>query len=284
MRTGLAVVALLLAGAARSEPEVAGPLPGGLPGAVAISPQNHFIAFDEGPQTHAYRLQNLGTLPVRLRVRAAGFELGEDFSMRLLDQDPWGLSATTIINPVELKIPPGESRAVRFSIRPRTMPAEGEYRLAMVFDQVPDTQPDPTPPEGAHGIVLRMRFQIVSAIYATVGSPARRGSLLETRLAPEGIRTRIRNEGEAHLRAKGRFMLEPLAGGGKPIEGALSGLPVLPGETRWVPHTLPPGVRLASGRYRLTIEGTLGEAPLAWRVEELELPPDAGEASRTKGR
>lgn len=264
---------------------VAGPLPGGLPGGVAISPQNHIVALDEGPQTHAYRLQNLGIEPVRLKVRVAGFALAEDFSMRLLERDEQGLVERTIINPVELEIPPGESRTVRFSIRPEVMPPEGEYRLAMVFEQLPSEKPDEPPVEGAHGLVLRMRFQILSAIYATVGSPPRRASLLEVALAPEGVRTRIRNEGNAHVRPKGRLILEPLTAAAEAVEGSLSGLPVLPGETRWVPHALPQGARLSPGRYRLRLEGTLGDAPLAG-VYELEWAPDegAGTGARTGGR
>jgi P pilus assembly chaperone PapD len=254
-----------------------------LPGAIAISPQNHFIALDEGPQTHAYRLQNLGNLPIRVRVRVAGFELGEDFSMRLLERDPWGLAEQTIVNPVELEIPPGESRALRFSIRPRVMPPPGEYRLALVVDQVPESTSDPEPSEGMHGLVIRMQFRLLSAIYATVGSPVRRGSLLEAALVPEGLRTLIRNEGEAHIRPRGKFLLEALDGSGRRFEGTLSGLPILAGETRWVPHPLAEQERLESGRYRLRIEGTLGEASLggSW---DIELRAGTGGGSGMGGR
>ncbi|MDW8479148.1 MAG: hypothetical protein RML12_03995 [Xanthomonadales bacterium] len=266
----LAPLPLLLALAAPAGGEAAPPLPG----AVAISPHNHFIALDRGPQTHAYRLENLGTLPIRLRVRASGFRLREDYTIELDEADP-GLAAHTVFNPVEFALAPGSSQAVRFAVRPPALPPPGEHRLAMVFEQIPEPGEAPPPAEGT-GITLRTQVRIVSAVYATVGEPTRRGALEAVRLEPDRLLTRIAATGEAHLRPRGTARIEPLAGG-EARELPLSGLPVLPGERRWVPHAFP-DFRLEPGRYRVRLEGTLGESPLAASLEvSLEAEPGAGD-------
>jgi fimbrial chaperone protein len=255
----------------------------GAPGQIGVSPPVQIVALDGPAQTHATRLHNMGQAPVRVRVGAASWTLDADGRQVELPPAPESLEQWLVVNPTELDIPPGETRAVRFAFRPALPVAPGEHRVALIFEQI--DHPEETPPGEGTGMVFRTRFRISSAIYATVGAIERRGRIEAVGLAPDALTVTLASEGNGHARLAGRYALAPAAAfasaeaarallgetpAGALAQGELSAVPVLPGTSRTVAQPLGEA-RLAPGRYWVALSGSLGETPVA-RVALVELP------------
>lgn len=255
-------------------------------GQIGISPQNFILDLDQGARTQSYRLHNLGTRPVSVRVELMPFTLDESNTMVALPPEPNSLDQWLVINPLALEIPPGESRAVRFSIRPAVPLPPGEHRVAVVFQEVPQaTSADPA----RQGIAMSTLFRIQSAVYATVGPIARQGSLGDVRLGPDGLATEIESLGNGHVRLDGRLQiwrsdafpgigsLPALRVGdaypvGLVFDGPLNPMPVLPGHRRWISHHAG-DAHLPPGRYTVALHGKLGDASISEsRSVELRSP------------
>lgn len=252
------------------------PLPGQAmqgPGSIAISPQYHRISLDESGKAYAYQLVNYGAEKVKLEVSSMHWTMNEDNRMVPVGEDSGevAIDQWMVVNPVQLEIPPGETRVVRFSFfLPEPLPP-GEYRSAMVFSQ---KLPPADTLSSAQGLVLRTRLNLKSAIYATVGEVIRRGELKEAVLTDRELRLRIRNTGTAHVRPRGEFVIRKEAAKGEgekmaegealpPLQqGPLVGKPVLPGQERWI--SIDHG-GLSPGAYILTLAGRLGDRDLEWQ-------------------
>ncbi|NBD37529.1 MAG: hypothetical protein GVY10_03050 [Verrucomicrobia bacterium] len=247
------------------------PMPGQAmksPGSIAISPQYHRISLDESGKAYAYQLVNYGAEKVELEVSSMHWTMNENNRMVPVgeDSEEIAIDQWMVVNPVELEIPPGETRVVRFSFFPPEPLPPGEYRSAMVFSQkLPAADALPS----GEGLVLRTRLTLKSAIYATVGEVIRRGELKEVVVTTEELRLRIRNTGTAHVRPRGEFIIRKQRG--SPLQqGPLVGKPVLPGQERWI--SIDHG-ELSPGTYLLTLAGRLGDRDLEWQSSfELKAP------------
>ncbi len=242
----------------------------GRAGQIALSPQTYDINLDQGHRTHSYRLHNLGNLPVRTRVDVINWALDENSNLVAQAPTEHSLDQWTIINPLLLDIPPGESRVVRFSIRPALKLPAGEYRVGVVFTEEPSPFAPEDKPENSASVVLATRFQIQSAVYVTTGDIVRQGHIEDVSLQNESLNIRLASQGNAHVRLKADYEIWPFAGEAEPSEeqqrsvptaapirrGRLTTTPVLQGTTRTL--RTPLESPLTSGRYRVHISGDLG--------------------------
>lgn len=225
---------------------------------VGISPQLFEVSLDEPLATHAYRLHNLGQRDVRARVRVVHWTLDENGQMVELPTSDESIDRWLVVNPLQLDLPAGETRAVRFSFRlARPMPP-GEHRAALVFEEVPGERGD----AGGGTLSLSTRFRITSAIYATTGEIVRGGEIESLALSARELSVTARGEGNGHARFTARYQI--LREGAEEVlaEGELERVPVLPGLRRPVRTALPEGVELPAGRYRVRIDGQLGASPV----------------------
>lgn len=255
-------------------------------GQIGISPQNFILDIGQAARTQSYRLHNLGTRPVSVRVELMPFTLDESNAMVALPPEPNSLDQWLVINPLSLEIPPGESRAVRFSIRPAVPLPPGEHRVAVVFQEVPQA---PSADPERQGIAMSTLFRIQSAVYATVGPITRQGRLGEVRLDVDGLKTEIESLGNGHVRFDGRLQVwrsEDFPGmtnlpmlrvgdeypAGLVYDGQINPMPVLPGHVRWISHHVG-DAPLPPGRYTVALHGKLGDASISEsRAVELRLP------------
>lgn len=234
-------------------------------GQVGITPEKFIIDLDEGPRIHAYRLINMGSKPIRVAVDVTSFDMDEKNRLVRVPPDETALENWVVINPLEVEIPPNDSRVVRFSIRPAMELPEGEYRMAMQFRQMrlPEADTGHDLDEDASGLVFRSRFNIRSAIYATVGSIERTGRVLDHRLEADTLWLKVRNTGNGHIRLAGNWALWSRDGSGNartepPLyQGRLAARPVMPGDTRWLP--VPLGESIAPGDYRIRLDARIGD-------------------------
>src|SRR5690606_6736345 len=85
---------------------------------VGFSPQYYDLPLAEAQGTHAYRLFNLTRDPKQVKVSVVSWGFDDRGEIRILPSTDTSIDQWVVVNPVEFTIPPGESQAVRFSIRP----------------------------------------------------------------------------------------------------------------------------------------------------------------------
>lgn len=238
------------------------------PAQIGISPQLFELTQDDLSATHAYRLHNLGRHDTRVRIRVSNFGTNDDNHVVLLPPSESSLDRWLVINPLTVDLPAGETRAVRFSIRPPRPLTSGEHRVAVIFEEDPIEREL----EAEDGMMaLRARFRITSAVYASVGAVERSGRIEHLGLSEDQLRLTISATGNGHVRVSGRYRVEPLvADGVDAIEGDLPRTPVLPGDTRTLIVALP---NVPPGRYQVLLDGKLGDQRLAYRQELVRSEP-----------
>jgi P pilus assembly chaperone PapD len=265
MRRWASIVCLaLLAGARAGQGQ---PL---APPQVAVSPSRFEVELDGPVTTHALKLINMGKNDITARVRLADWVLDEDNRVVEVTPGEASLMRWMVINPLSFTVPGGETQTVRFSIRPRTAPAEGEHRAMIYLEELPRREP---------GKAVTVVFNIGVAVYAYAGKITRSGSLHGVRVEsrggePTGLLD-VESSGNAHVRLDGRYTVwradalpaaDPAARladaeqelpTGAAAAGSLPVTPVLPGTRRTL--ALPFGRGLEPGRYVLVVGGTLGE-------------------------
>jgi hypothetical protein len=137
------------------------------------------------------------------------------------------------VHPEELSIYPRQRKTVRVSIQiPDETPSAG-YRAAVFFEP---GESGGKAKHGSAGVFLRGRVAL--PIYVTVGDARPHAEILEaawkaTQEATPALALRVHNKGNAHLRMKGIF--SAYTSSEKRLEGIVSSVPVLPGQTRWIP-------------------------------------------------
>ena len=151
------------------------------------------------------------------------------------------------LQPDELSVYPRQEKVVRVSVEiPSTVPP-GSYRAALLFEPPGAEQKGV---EGAASVFIRGRLAF--PIYVTVGDARPDGEIIETawhEVPGKGLTLalKIRNGGNAHLRMSGFF--SGTSQSKSTFEGIVSEVPILPGQTRWVPlefqgESPPPGADL----------------------------------------
>jgi len=252
-------------------------------GRLALSPQYQIVAVEERSATHVYRVMNLGALPVRLQVRPIEWTLDEHDQMVERPSSDDGIAQWIVVSPTVLEIPPGESRAVRFALRPPSPPASGEHLAGLALRQ----QAEGIASTNSEGFAIQTEVEIRTAIYVTAGEVRRTGKIVAFDLKPDRLRVRVENTGTAHVRFEGHYQIwaadsypglesaiERRGNDREPIAtGPLLPAPVLAGRSRWLDHPLS-GSPLAPGRYTVVAHGTLGEERLqVAQTLEVAAPP-----------
>lgn len=230
---------------------------------IGISPQLFEVSLDDPLATHAYRLHNLGERDVRARVRAIQWTLDEHGEMVELPTSEESIDRWLVVNPRELDLPAGETRTVRFAFRPALPLPAGEYRAALVFEEVPTSPPAPA----SGTLSLSTRFRITSAIYASSGPIERGGDIASVSLASDALQILARGEGGGHSRFAAVYEIRREGEPALLASGDVAAVPVLPGMRRPVVTPLPDGVALPAGRYHVNVRGHLGSSLVSWQGE-----------------
>ncbi len=253
----LAVAALALQTAAQE--------PAPPPPQVGISPTRFELEIGARPTLESFRVVNLGDDPLEIQISVAHWEMDENNRVTVVAPTEQSLDQWMVVNPLRFTLPPRQTQAVRFSVRPRVEPEPGEHRAMIYLNQI-------LPEDGGTGI--RFRFQYGITVYGYAGEVRRLGKLHAVR-PREGPRFDfdISSEGNAYVRMAGQWTVWPAGAypGAEHTEevtgnearlpgaviqaGSLPALPVLAGTRRILP--LAPQLRLPPGSYVLDLNGTL---------------------------
>ena len=177
-----------------------------------LQPAVFDLTLAEAQGTHAYRLFNLNKDPKQVRVSVVSWDFDDRGEIRILPSSDTSLDQWVVVNPIEFTIPPGESQAVRFSIRPALQLADGEHRAMLIFDEV--LQPQPVGEASGTGAqtALRARFQFRTAIYCQTGAVSRRAELVSAQANASMLSLQTRATGSANTRFEGQFMVWKASG------------------------------------------------------------------------
>ena len=259
------------------EPGLAQPTNTQPPAQIAVSPPFYELSLDSGANRGSLKLLNMGQNPVRVTVSAYSWILDTDNQLQIVEPDEQSLVQWMIINPLQFEIPAGGFQTVRFSIRPRVKPLQGEHRAIIYFDQVLPQQEQQK---------LRVQFRLGVAVYGYVEEITRIAELHDVVInaGAESVQISfdISSQGNAHVRMDGHYAIWPAAAYPGLEQSAaafpkasqpeaesttavihtdtLPSFPVLPGYRRILRFTIPEA--LPPGEYVFDFQATLAQLVL----------------------
>lgn len=203
---------------------------------------------------------NSGTRAIQKVVISAGYWTLNEAGVPVFDRPdtmPDSAASWVRFHPQEVTVYPRQRKTVRISIRIPEETPSGSYLVALFFQPPAEEQAGES---GAATVFIRGRLAL--PIYVRVGDARPDGKILEAAwktLDGKGQlpALKVNNQGNAHLRMNGFFSAHSSAGA--KFEGIVPGLPLLPGQSRWIPLEFqgekpPPGSEL-----ELTLRIDLGE-------------------------
>ena len=180
----------------------------GPPITIGVSPPRFELDIGKGPVNESLRVFNFGTEPARIRVNVHDWTLDEANQVQLVPPSEQSLEQWLIINPVAFELPPGEVQTVRFSVRPKVQPIEGEHRAIVYLEQEPRVIGT-----GSDGEPMRVVGKLGVAIYGYAGEVSRRGQLhglqVDAERSVPTARFDLSSLGNAHVRLRGHYAIWP---------------------------------------------------------------------------
>lgn len=203
-------------------------------------------------------------IPARLRVYAQDWTLDRQGTPQFTrpGTTPGSCSGWLRINPVEVVVPPGQSRPVRYTF---TVPpgASGTYHTILMFETTP------TPMQQGQRVV-NINGRIGSALYIQIGPQVRRARITGFSVTPQDATLTVENTGNSHIRLKGTLQFRD--GDGHLVQQVpLPGGVVLPGadNVRELRLKTPP---FQHGAYAVTALLDYGGEVLAGARTHVHLP------------
>lgn len=245
------------------------------PPQIAAAPSRVTVDVGRGRAGGSIRVFNLGDETVSISTSVQNWTMDSQNNIKVISPTPHSLDQSLIINPINFTIEPGKQQVVRYSVRPRSKPDDGEHRAMVFFNQVTNG-----PDEGTIDINFRMGV----AIYGVAGDVQRIGQLhglsVNQLNKTARIAADIESLGNGNVRLDGQISIWPEASFPDPatiplydlsIESGntpdnllaaslLNSLPVLPGTRRVVETSLE--LPDAPGNYMVHVIGTLGKDPI----------------------
>ncbi|BAT51101.1 unknown protein [Nostoc sp. NIES-3756] len=242
---------------------------------IGLSPSRIEMELNNKTRSQSVRILNLSSKPVELKVSVGSWALNQDNKLQDVASSEQSLAQWIVFTPSRFKIPAGGAQTIRFAVRPRVQPKNGEHRAMLYLEEVrPGNQPQPK------AKTVRLIFRAGVAIYGYVGEVKRVGVVnavtVDTKTKTPNAVFDISNQGNAYVRLQGQYTIWPAAKypgakatsvvanvdkpGAKLPEnildtGSLPNTPVLPGDRRRI--LLPITKKLAPGNYVLDLNGDL---------------------------
>lgn len=253
---------------------------------LGVSPLRHEFTLGSRPVTRSMKLFNKSGKDIKVAIRVANFDLDEQNRVRELAPTPQSLDQWIIIRPLRFVIKAGETRTIRFAVRPFVQPKQGEHRAIIFVERDGLAQPK------AGNFNVGFRFGV--AVYANAGTITRRGELKTVKADALGLSFDVKSAGNASVRLSGTYGVWPASAfpdriaaaaaiernqftrsqnyvpKGSAIAGILPSVPVFAGYRRTVRGQFKK--KLPPGDYRSLIRGQIAGQPfsrvIAFRVDE----------------
>lgn len=236
----------------------------------AVAPGRVFVDFTSGRGQGRLEVSNRSGSDMSLTIGVADFALNAENRVVRTPTTVASFSNWLVVNPAALEVPSGQTRTVRFAVRPLGEPRTGEYKALVTFDQANAGRIE----NGA----VSFGVSLGVPIYATYGDVERAGVLNGVSAAGGALVFDVSSTGTAHARLAGFWAA---FGGGYPGDarvreamgaddpqaalsalgarafGRLPNTAVFPGERRRL--SAGEGV---GGSGTVFVYGALGDAPL----------------------
>lgn len=245
---------------------------------VGVSPPKFHLDLNSNKnRSQAIKVLNLDSKPVEMKVYVRSWVMNEKNQLQAVPPTEQSLDQWVVFTPSRFKIPPGGSQTIRFAIRPRVQPRNGEHRAVIYIEEVRPAQPDSK--------TVQVVGRLGVAVYGYVGDIKRVGVLnsvnVDTKTNALNAVFDISSKGNGYVSMKGQYTIWPAAKypgndaktpvnnsvqpAGKVTDnlvdaGVLPTTPVLPDSRRQV--ILPIKKDLPPGNYVLDIKGDLNGVPI----------------------
>ena len=205
--------------------------------AVEMTPARLELKVDAGKTTRsAVKLRTRERMVQKVEVRTGYFSLNNEGSPVFDNPKDMSQSAAAWItaSSPEFKINPNQDKLLRLEVNVPPVTPPGGYRAAVFI--APPKEDTKSKKEGANVFLVG---QLALLVYVTVGGATADGVVKswEWKQIPpaksEGLAFQVTNQGTAHLRLAG--IAEVKDSQGKKFDAVVPGVPVLQGQTRWVP-------------------------------------------------
>lgn len=164
---------------------------------LGLSPPRFEFAIGDRPVTETARVFNFGNDTSRVHVTVHNWDLDVANKVRLLPPTEQSLDQWLAINPLEFAIPPRGSQTVRFSVRPRVTPTQGEHRAIIYFTEEAKYRGDYND--------IKVGLRLGAAVYGQVGPTDRRGMLNGVAVDANAARFDVTSSGTSHIRLDGQY-------------------------------------------------------------------------------
>jgi hypothetical protein len=239
----------------------------------AVSPMRVEIPLADRPVTRSLQVVNRSNRQMSLAVRVANFDLDDENKVREIPPTANSLDQWIIIRPLKFTVEAGQTRTIRFAVRPFTRPRTGEHRAMIFITRDTDSKTE----KGQFDIGFRFGV----AVYAHVGDVRRQAVLHTARATDRAVELDITSTGTASARFSGTYGIWPKTAfpgsakaasaldldkfrstkdyspPGSLVASMVPDLPILPKTRRVIaaPYAKP----LPPGEYTVFVAGMLGE-------------------------
>jgi P pilus assembly chaperone PapD len=253
-------------------------IPKALTSEISISPTRFEVDINGKKRSQLITITNHSSEPLEMKAYVKNWTLNENNQVQEAPSSEKTLDQWIIFTPSRFTVPPNSKQTVRFSIRPKVQPANGEHRAILYLEEAP-----PENNNTSKTVATYARMGIV--IYANMGQVKRIATLnsINVNVKPKNTVASfdVSSIGNGYVRFKGQYAIWPAAnypgaktttsipGLGTPQvklpnnvlqAGELELPPVLPGNRRQL--LLPLSKKLPPGNYVLDINGELSGMPV----------------------
>jgi P pilus assembly chaperone PapD len=244
---------------------------------LGVSPPRFEVEMNNKARSQTINIMNFAPKAVEMRAFVRTWTMDENNELQDIQSSDQSLDQWIAFTPSRFTIPANGSQTIRFAIRPKVKPANGEHRAIIYIEEVPAQSK-----QNSSTVTTVARMGIV--VYAYSGEVKRVGTINSMNVDTQGNGVRaifdVSNTGNAHVRIKGQYAIWPAASypGAKATQtidnsansgklpknvlglGDLSSPPVLPANRRRL--VLPITQKLPPGNYVLDINGEMSGVPL----------------------
>ncbi|OKH39273.1 P pilus assembly protein, chaperone PapD [Calothrix sp. HK-06] len=240
---------------------------------VGVSPPKFEIEMNGKGRSQSLKIMNLSSEPVEMQAYVKNWTLNEQNKLQVTESSDQSLDQWIVFTPARFVIPPRSSQNLRFAIRPKVKPKDGEHRAVIYLEEVLSNRQ-----KNSQGLTTIGRLGVV--VYAYSGDIKRASVLNSINVDVKPNATNaifdISSTGNASVRMKGQYAIwragnypgakatQVISNIGKAdaklpaniLEaGELQTTPVLPGTKRQL--VMPITKKLPPGNYVLDINGDL---------------------------
>ena len=245
---------------------------------IGVSPPRVEVEIKDKSRSKTIKITNFDKKPVEMRAYVRSWTLDKNGKLQLLNSTAQSLDQWIVFTPSRFTIPAGGTQTVRFAIRPKVEPRQGEHRAMLYIEEIP-------PQSDNNSNVVTTVGRLGVAIFGYAGKIEKSGVLNSVNVdaKPNGVQAifDVSSKGNAHVKMTGQYGIWPAAKypGAKATEalktsrgrstklpenmifaGKLTNSPVLADTRRQL--VMPIKKKLPPGNYILDINGELDGVPI----------------------